>query len=594
MSHSEGAVINNYRITKHFATGSYGTVYLAEKSSIIYVLKQIPLNPRAPPSETKAIKNEAKLLSLLSSKYVVKYYDSFEINNNLYIVMEYCEGGDLYTYIANIKKKNTQLNETFIWKTFIKISLGLYHIHKKKILHRDLKSLNIFLTKNNEAKIGDFGVSRVMQNTQFASTVIGTPLYLSPEICEERPYNEKSDVWALGCILYEMVALRPPFTAKSQPALYLKILKGKYDPLPQKVSDDIKTITYKLLEINYRKRPNMERLILMPIFLVKAKEYGMYDDILEYFDESKIKVILNRKVIPLKQMELSNSKNKNFNMSPNSKKNYNSVSSNMRIFSEKKNNISPSYIFPPKPFAIKQQQQPLHKERQSNKQLIYNNNIRNSNFKKRSFNSPNKNKSPFDKYNSPSKIINNNNNINKDSKEFLNVQDFMKILSQKQNDPNTLTLSSLNANGFFQQAITNNSTEIETNVNEIDLECDDDDDNNNKHDVTKDGDITRNDEDKTTSEIVIEDKDENERLKNQFKMKYEYFLNELNKYNKIVDIDKILNMYKSSENNEIDEDERMNVIDGYLDKVIPNQKSKFIEILYQLIYYDIQYDNINI
>ena len=170
----------------------------------------------------------------------------------------------------------------------------------------------------------------------------------------------------------------------------------------------------------------------------------------------------------------------------------------------------------------------------------------------------------------------------------------MKILSQKQNDPNTLTLSSLNANGFFQQAITNNSTELETNVNEIDLECDDDDDNNNKHDVTKDGDITRNDEDKTTSEIVIEDKDENERLKNQFKMKYEYFLNELNKYNKIVDIDKILNMYKSSENNEIDEDERMNVIDGYLDKVIPNQKSKFIEILYQLIYYDIQYDNINI
>lgn len=280
--------IHGYEIKQQIGTGSYGVVYKVQKDNKVYVLKQIPINPNSTISQIDSVKNEAKILSSLKSKYVVEYYDSFEENNCLNIIMEYCEGGDLGTYISNYQKmnSNTSLNEDFIWKVFIQICFGLYDIHKQNILHRDLKSLNIFLTKEFQVKIGDLGVARVLQNTQYASTFIGTPLYLSPEICEEKPYNEKSDVWALGCILYEMASFKHPFNAKNQAALFLKILNGKYEPLSTKIPIDIKKMIEKLLEKNYFKRPSMKEILLSTLFITKAQKVGMFDKLLEYFNMS--------------------------------------------------------------------------------------------------------------------------------------------------------------------------------------------------------------------------------------------------------------------------------------------------------------------
>ena len=194
--------LKGYKIKEKIGVGSYGKVYKVEKENIIYVLKQIPLNNA---TDIESIKNEATILSSLNSEYVVKYYESFIEDNNLNIIMEYCEGGDLSTYMKQYKAKilsNKSYNsfsslilpENLIWKMFIQISLGLYHIHKKKILHRDLKTLNIFLTKDYNCKIGDLGVAKILNGTNHANTFVGTPYYLSPEICEEKPYNEKSDV----------------------------------------------------------------------------------------------------------------------------------------------------------------------------------------------------------------------------------------------------------------------------------------------------------------------------------------------------------------------------------------------------------------
>ncbi len=280
--------IHGYEIKQQIGTGSYGVVYKVQKDNKVYVLKQIPINPNSTISQIDSVKNEAKILSSLKSKYVVEYYDSFEENNCLNIIMEYCEGGDLGTYISNYQKmnSNTSLNEDFIWKVFIQICFGLYDIHKQNILHRDLKSLNIFLTKEFQVKIGDLGVARVLQNTQYASTFIGTPLYLSPEICEEKPYNEKSDVWALGCILYEMASFKHPFNAKNQAALFLKILNGKYEPLSTKIPIDIKKMIERLLEKNYFKRPSMKEILLSTLFITKAQKVGMFDKLLEYFNMS--------------------------------------------------------------------------------------------------------------------------------------------------------------------------------------------------------------------------------------------------------------------------------------------------------------------
>jgi NIMA (never in mitosis gene a)-related kinase 1/4/5 len=130
-----------------------------------------------------------------------------------------------------------------VWSFFIQIACGLYHIHRKRVLHRDLKSLNIFLDKSDRVKLGDFGVAKVLGNTKsFAMTLVGTPYYLSPELCENKPYNEKSDVWALGCILYELCTMKHRFDAMNQGALILKIVRGKYPQVSSFYSQELRNL----------------------------------------------------------------------------------------------------------------------------------------------------------------------------------------------------------------------------------------------------------------------------------------------------------------------------------------------------------------
>ena len=236
-------MIRNYQIIEKIGKGTFGIVYKVKKYNdpLIYVIKQISLLDLTE-KEILEYKSEAKLLSSIKSNYVVKYFDSFIDNHNLNILMEYCDGGDLYQYLEKNKKKKIKLKEKTIWQIFIQMLIGLNSIHKKKILHRDIKSQNIFLTKNLDIKIGDLGVSKKLIQTNFAKTFIGTPYYLSPEICEDKPYNDKSDVWALGCILYELCTYQHPFTAKSQGALILKILNDNPKPINNYYSDDLRNL----------------------------------------------------------------------------------------------------------------------------------------------------------------------------------------------------------------------------------------------------------------------------------------------------------------------------------------------------------------
>lgn len=259
-------MVRDYTIKEKLGTGSYGVVYkvLKKGDKQFYVLKQISLF-NMNKAQIDEVKNESKILASLNSVFIVKYYDSFIDNNNLNIIMEYCDGGDLSHLLNNQMKAGKMPSEEKIWKFFIQISLGIAYIHNKKILHRDLKTLNIFLTKDDKVKIGDLGVAKVLNQTNFARTFVGTPYYLSPEICEEKPYNEKSDVWALGCILYEMVTCKHPFNATNQGALILKILRGKYDPIANKdISCDLKKMVDILLEKSYFKRPAVTEIIKNP------------------------------------------------------------------------------------------------------------------------------------------------------------------------------------------------------------------------------------------------------------------------------------------------------------------------------------------
>ena len=194
--------------------------------------------------------------------------------------MEYCDGGDLSQFIEKNKETNKPLEENLIWNIFLKITIGLASLHKSKILHRDLKSLNIFLTKKNlDIKIGDFGVAKILTTTGFAKTIIGTPYYLSPELCDELPYNDKSDVWALGCILYELCTYKHPFNAKCQASLILKILNQKPKPIHEYYSKDLQKLIYLILDKNCENRPSCKDILSLPIVKEKLKEFGLYDKV---------------------------------------------------------------------------------------------------------------------------------------------------------------------------------------------------------------------------------------------------------------------------------------------------------------------------
>ena len=283
--------IKDYIIIKRIGFGSSGLVYQVYKSNdpskSILILKQIPFrNVNNDLEETtrklKEANNESLILSKLSFKYVVKYYDSFIEDDCLNIIMEYCEEGDLGSLINNLIQNNNSLSEQQIWHFFIQISLGLAYIHSNKILHRDLKPMNIFLKKNNLIKIGDLGVAKMLQTNTKALTYIGTPYYLSPEVCEGKPYNSKSDVWALGCILYELCTFKKPFNAFNQAALCMKIIQGKYITISklengQKYSKDLENLINSMLKRDYMERPLMKEILNNKIFFEKAIVLG-YDE----------------------------------------------------------------------------------------------------------------------------------------------------------------------------------------------------------------------------------------------------------------------------------------------------------------------------
>ena len=277
-------MIRDYQIIEKIGKGTFGIVYKVQRLNdpLIYVIKQISLNGLTE-EQIDQVYKEAKILSLIKSNYVVKYYESFLENQDLNIVMEYCDNGDLCNYL-NIQK--TPLKEDLIWKIFIKITLGLTTMHKMKILHRDLKTLNIFLKKDMEIKIGDLGVAKELNQASFANTLIGTPYYLSPEMCEDKPYNQKSDVWALGCILYELCTYRHPFNASNHGALILKILNSNPDPILAIYSSKLQQLVNQILEKDFEKRPNCVDILNTPIVIEKAKKFGLYGEIINVFSNN--------------------------------------------------------------------------------------------------------------------------------------------------------------------------------------------------------------------------------------------------------------------------------------------------------------------
>ena len=248
--------IEDFKIGKVLGKGAFSSVLLVKRiqDNKTYAMKRVKIGQLSYKDKQNAL-NEIRILASLSHTNIIGYKEAFfdDISQTLNIVMEFADDGDIQSKIKNNQKKKLYFTEDTIWNLLIQILEGLNYLHENKIMHRDLKSANIFLNKEGIVKIGDLNVSKVTQ-FGFASTHTGTPYYASPEVWKDHPYDYKCDIWSVGVILYELCTLKVPFRGTNLKTLVKNINSGKYDPIPRNYSKELSLILSMMLVVNPNKR----------------------------------------------------------------------------------------------------------------------------------------------------------------------------------------------------------------------------------------------------------------------------------------------------------------------------------------------------
>ena len=286
--------MDDFEIIKKIGEGSFSIVYKVRRKQdhTLYALKKVKLQ-RLKEKERENALNEVRILASIKSPFVIGYKEAFieEKDKSLCIVMEYAEQGDLYQKICQLKKMRLHMQESDVWRIFIQMVKGLKCLHDLKILHRDLKSANIFLFNDGSAKIGDCNVSKVVRKGM-GYTQTGTPYYASPEVWSDDPYDSKSDIWSLGCITYEMLNLHPPFRADNMDNLYKKVIHGQYGRINKKYSNDIVDIIISLLRVNPSERPSCDQILKLDTVMERIDFFkdreGFVDDSLDEMDDDQL------------------------------------------------------------------------------------------------------------------------------------------------------------------------------------------------------------------------------------------------------------------------------------------------------------------
>ncbi|XP_029099769.1 serine/threonine-protein kinase Nek10 [Monodon monoceros] len=261
--------IGNYAVLDHLGSGAFGCVYKVRKHSgqNLLAMKEVNLHNPAFGKDKKdrdsSIRNIVSELTIIKEQLyhpnVVRYYKTFLENDRLYIVMELIEGAPLGEHFSSLKEKQHHFAEERLWKIFIQLCLALRYLHKeKRIIHRDLTPNNIMLGDKDRVTVTDFGLAKQKQESSKLTSVVGTILYSCPEVLKSEPYGEKADVWAAGCILYQMATLNPPFYSTNMLSLATKIVEAVYEPVPEDIySEKVTTIISRCLTPDAETRPDI-------------------------------------------------------------------------------------------------------------------------------------------------------------------------------------------------------------------------------------------------------------------------------------------------------------------------------------------------
>jgi NIMA (never in mitosis gene a)-related kinase 1/4/5 len=258
--------LKDYEVLQQLGDGAYSVVFKVRRLSdqSIYALKKVRILKLKEKEKRNAL-NEVRFLASIKHPNIISYKEAFfdESSQSLCLVMEYADGGDLLERIKLYQKKGMYMSESFLWSMSLQLARGLKCLHDLDIVHRDLKSANVFLTAAGGVKLGDMNVSKIAKEC-LLHTQTGTPYYASPEVWKDLPYDSRSDLWSLGCVIYEAACLKPPFRAEDMQGLYKKVVKGEYPGIPKTFSQDFAAVIEGLIQLNPNKRLRCGQIISMP------------------------------------------------------------------------------------------------------------------------------------------------------------------------------------------------------------------------------------------------------------------------------------------------------------------------------------------